>query len=122
METTFTYNNKTYTIYPDPNNSSLFGTKDSVGDWHIVAMGDEFNPSNMDMTLDEMLAFIEAGIQGFLNMDKVTIEDLKATDYQDFFISELYDHHCEGEAPIINKEYIIIKLYCGKENAKSCIL
>ena len=75
-----------------------------------------------------MIQFIEQVIQHFLKMDKVTIKDLKATDYQDFFISELYDDISgqEIKLPIeeetMDKEYIITKLYCGKENAKSCIL
>lgn len=80
----------------------------------VYAMGEEFDPNSFDMTLDEMLSYIDEGIKKFLTFstDEISVEDLG--DYADFFTTEIYDEGYES-LPVA---YVIAKLICGKENAK----
>jgi len=92
---------------------SQFSVELSKGDY-AVAMGDEFNPEEFDMSLKKMLIFIDKGIEKFLISEKrkFTYKDLG--NYSDFFQSEFNDDHAE----FLTKEYVVAKLHCGKENAK----
>ena len=84
-----------------------------------VAMGDEFNPDAYDMSLEEMLEFVDKGINQILNdsKDKFSYEDLG--EFADFFETEFNDDDGEGLPDFLTKEYVIGKMLCGKESAKS---
>jgi hypothetical protein len=97
----------------DKSDDSEFMIKLSTGNY-AVAMGDEFCPEDFDMTLEEMLKFIDKGIKKILKLTKKKLTQNDVGDYSDFFIPEFED---EGEETL-TKEYVIAKLICGKENAK----
>lgn len=81
------------------------------------ASGDEFNSEMFDMTLQEMLIFIDKGIKHFQRSDNViTKEELAKSEWSDFFTEELYGEEAMEES--FAKIYVIGKLIAGKENAK----
>jgi hypothetical protein len=110
----FSFEDKKYDIFQDSNDSSGFGIKDKSGSWDVIAMGDEFNPESFDdMDLPKMNKWIDAGIKHFSAMKTVSSKDVKNGDWSDFFQNEF-----DEESPI-DKFYVLAKLTCGKENAKS---
>ena len=102
----------------DKYDSSFFSLKLSTGA-DVAAMGDEFNPDNYNMTLPEMLKFIDKGIQTFLNSPKSKFSWAGLGHYVGFFESEFNDDDGMGLPETLTKEYVVGKLVCGKENAKS---
>lgn len=84
-----------------------------------VAMGDEFNPTCYAFTLEEMLKYINDGIEIISNIDKPRLKANDLGDYSDFFDTEFND---EPKVKYLTKEYVIAKLICGKENAKTATL
>jgi hypothetical protein len=93
----------------DKNDDSMFRI-----DFIVSAMGGEFDPDSFDMTLKEMLNFIDEGIEYFKNFNKYFITYNDTGKFSDFFIGEFDDN----EEPYISKSYAIGKMICGKENAK----
>ena len=85
----------------------------------VCAMGDEFNPDAYDMELEEMLTYVDKGIQKLLRSPKndFAYEDLG--DYADFFQTEFNDDDGMGLPDSLTKEYVIGKMLCGRESAKS---
>lgn len=106
------FNGKKFEIRQDANDKSLFGITNDEGELECCAMGEEFDPVTFDMTLEQMLQFIDKGIEYFSKMKKITLEDVKKSDYSDFFIPEIDDDITVG------KFYVLAKLACGKLNAK----
>ncbi len=114
----FDFEEKTYDIFQDSNDDSLFGTYDKKDGWGIVAMGDEFNPEAFDsMNLKKMISWIDAGIKHFSEMKNVSINAIKKTDWSDVFQSEIHDTEPEMQKKI-DKLYVITKLQAGKKNAE----
>jgi hypothetical protein len=103
---------------PDKYDDSMFCMSTPDGS-EVAAMGDEFNPDAYDMTLEDMLEHIDAGIQEILESPKTELSYEDLGDYADFFETEFNDDDGEGLPDSLSKEYIIAKLICGKENAKS---
>ena len=99
---------------------SMFSINLSDGDV-ACAMGDEFNPEEFNMTLEEMLQFIDQGLNYFANFPDGTLDADDLSEWHDFFTSELYDEPetDDGERVPLTKEYVIAKLICGIQNAKS---
>ena len=102
----------------DKYDDSMFEMALPNGDY-AVAMGDEFNPVAYDVTLEEMLAHIESGIQMVLasSLNHFTWDDLG--EYTDFFESEFKDDDGMGLPDSLTGEYVLGKMVCGKGNAKS---
>lgn len=108
----FEFEGKKFKIRQDINNDSAFGIAEDTGEWIILAMGEEFDPVAFDMTLDQMLKFIDKGIEYFSKMKSVDNKTVEDSPYSDFFMPEIDDEIQLG------KFDVLAKLTCGKENAK----
>jgi len=108
----FVFNGKKFEIRQSDHDKSQFGITDDEGELECCAMGEEFDPTTFDMTLEQMLQFIDKGIEYFSKMNKITLNDVKKSDYSDFFTPEIDDDITVG------KFYVLAKLACGKLNAK----
>lgn len=108
----FSYNNNRYTIHQAKTNPSKFGVKNKDGEWEVYVRNDIFDPSRFDMEDKEFLDWIQRGIKHFNILGEVTRKEVFESEWKDLFKYEL--KHNEP----INKRYVILKLQCGKRNAK----
>jgi hypothetical protein len=120
--TTFEFNGKTYEIFQDTHDESMFGIWNSEKEtWEVVAMGEEAAPDLFDMNLPEMHNWLLLGIERFT--ENYNWEDLLESEYADLFCNEAdeIEHYGDPEnAGPITQEYVICKLHCCIENAKWC--
>ena len=108
----FSFNGHRYTIHQAKTNPSKFGIKDKDGEWEIYVRNTLFDHERHDMDPKEFLDFIQRGIKHFYILDPVTRDDVSNSEWKDFFKWEL-----KHNKPI-NKRYVVIKLHCGKANAR----
>jgi hypothetical protein len=110
----FNFEGKKYYITQGKKNQTLFGIKDKEsGKWKAMTKGDLFNPSKNDMDRKEMIEFLQRGIKYFNIRNPVEVEDVKESEWAKFFKFEL-----DNKPGRINKKYVILKLQCGKAQAK----
>jgi hypothetical protein len=107
----FSLDDVRYTIFQAKTNDTKFGTKKD-GDWDIYVKGDSFNPYVHDMEPKEFLKFLQRGIKYFNIRQDITHKDVADSEWKQFFKHEL--KHNEP----LNKRIVIVKLHCGKANAK----
>ena len=108
----FTFEDERYTIRQSEEDPTLFGIRGKKVDWIASARGDEFNPWKHDMTGKQMLDSISRGIKHFTILGEVTKKDVEESEWRTLFPYAL--QHSE----LIDKEYVVLKLQCGKANAK----
>lgn len=108
----FSYNNHRYTIHQAKSNPSKFGIKDKDGEWEVYVRNDIFDPSRFDMEGKDFLDWIQRGIKHFNILGEVTRKEVSESEWKPLFKYEL--KHNEP----INKRYVILKLQCGRRNAK----
>ena len=110
----FNFEGKKYYITQGKDDKTLFGVKDKdTGKWKVLTKGDLFDPANNDMDRKEMIEFIQRGIKYFNIRNPVEVEDVKESEWAKFFKYEL-----DNRPGRINKKYVIMKLQCGKAQAK----
>jgi hypothetical protein len=108
----FSFDHKRYTIHQAKTNPSKFGVKDKNGNWEVYVRDDIFDPKRFDMGDDEFLEYIQRGIKHFNILGEVTRKEVTESEWKQLFRYEL-----KHDKPI-NKRYVILKLQCGKRNAK----
>lgn len=108
----FSYNNNRYTIHQAKSNPSKFGIKDKNGEWEVFVRNEVFDPEHHDMEPKEFLDWVQRGIKHFNILGKVTRDEVFNSEWRPLFKYEL-----KHKKPI-NKRYVILKLQCGRRNAK----
>jgi hypothetical protein len=108
----FSFDNKRYTIHQAKTNPSKFGIKDKDGDWEVYVRNEVFDPENHEMKPKEFLDWVQRGIKHFNILGEVSRKEIAESEWKPLFSYEL-----KHNKPI-NKRYAILKLQCGKRNAK----
>lgn len=108
----FSFDHKRYTIRQAKTNPSKFGIKDKDGNWEVFVRNDIFDPKRFDMEDKDFLDWVQRGIKHFNILGEVTRKEVFESEWKDLFKFEL-----KNNKPI-NKRYVILKLQCGKRNAK----
>ena len=107
----FDYNHNTYTIHQAETNKSKFGIK-KHGKWVLYVRNRIFDPKRFKMEPDEFLAWVQKGIKHFNILGEVTRKDVFESEWK-----KLFRHELKHNKPI-NKKYVVLKLHCGKRNAR----
>lgn len=108
----FSYNNNRYTIHQAKSNPSKFGIKDKNGEWEVFVRNEVFDPEHHDMEPKKFLDWVQRGIKHFNILGEVTRDEVFNSEWRSLFKYEL-----KHKKPI-NKRYVILKLQCGRRNAK----
>ena len=108
----FHFDNKRYTIHQARTNPSKFGIKTKDGEWEVFVRNEVFDPEHHEMKPKEFLDWVQRGIKHFNILGEVTRKEVFDSEWKSLFRYELKHHR------MINKRYVILKLQCGKRNAK----
>ena len=103
-----------YFIDQGKEDKTIFGIKDKKkGGWKVMTKGDLFNPDTYDMDRNSFVEFIQKGIKFFNIRAEVDSSIVKDSEWAKFFSFEL-----EKKPGRLTKNYVIMKLQCGKAAAK----
>lgn len=117
---TFQLNGKTLRIVQSKTDDSEFfiHPKDNCFQY-VRVMGEEASPANFGKSLEDMVNFIEEGIETFSKEDLVELCGIAETEWADLFESILEDNGNDVFPPDENiKDEAIVRLYLLIENAK----
>lgn len=109
----FKYSGKDYVIEQGHDDKSIFGVKDSDGEWIALTKGNLFDPENYDMDRNTFLEFLQKGIKYFNVRNPVDLNDVKESEWAKFF-----EYEIKEKPGRLKKKYVVIKLHCGKAAAK----